>query len=111
VALETSVNVAAMGELPLGSTKGKIQIRSPDLATPISVGYEVRCRRELWIIALCAGIGALLGWLVRGWMTPKKALLAARVVASGAAELIQNFLFFYAPSPLLQAQSAHPSGA
>ena len=88
----TPVDVSASNEFPLGSTKGKILIRSPDLVTPISVGYEVRVRRELWIIALCAGIGALLGWLVRGWIAPKKALLAARVVASEAAELIRKEL-------------------
>ena len=87
-----SVDVEASDDFPLGSTKGKIQIRSPDLATPISVGYEIRVRREHWIIVFWAGFGALLGWFVRVWMMGTKALLSAQVAASDAAELIRKEL-------------------
>jgi hypothetical protein len=88
----THVDVGLNGEFPLGKSAGKIEIRSPDLSQPLLVSYEVRVRRELWLIAVFAGLGALLGWIVRVWMAGRQALIAAHVAASDAIALVRKEL-------------------
>lgn len=86
----TEATVRTEGEFPLGTSKGKLDIVSPDLANAVSVGYEVRTRRGLWTIAFFAALGALLGWWVRIRTAEASALAAARVSASRAIQLARE---------------------
>lgn len=60
-----SAAIAASGAYALGKTAGKLEVRSKDLPTPVSVAYEVRViESKLWIPVL-AIIGAVAGYLLR----------------------------------------------
>jgi len=77
--------VGAKGAFPLGTTSGRISVQSPELGAPVPVTFEVRARRELWLIAVCAALGAVAGWIIRTWLASKQALLNAE---TGAYEAI-----------------------
>lgn len=86
----TEATVGTEGEFPLGTSKGKLDIVSPDLANAVSIGYEVRTRRGLWTIAFFAALGALLGWWVRVRTAGASALAAAHLSASRAIQLARE---------------------
>lgn len=76
------VSVAPSGEFPLGTTKGTIQVVSPASAAPVAVAYEVRTWRPAWLIVLCAGAGAALGWYFRVVVAARVLFLEAKRAAS-----------------------------
>lgn len=87
---ETEATVTTDGEFPLGIAKGKLDIVSPNLANPVSVGYEVWTRRGRWTIVLAAALGAWLGWYVRIRTAKASALAAARIASSRAVQLVNE---------------------
>jgi hypothetical protein len=84
--------VSVDGDFPPGTYTGKINIRSPDLASATSVNYEVRSRRSAgWLIVL-AIVGAGLGFLVRVYLKGKRDRNDAKIGASNAiGRLAQAF--------------------
>lgn len=60
-----SIPYAASGDFPLGTVRGSVELRSPQLAAPLSVPYEVRTRRTRWCILLLLAGGLLMGYLTR----------------------------------------------
>lgn len=86
----TEATVRTEGEFPLGTSKGKLDIVSSDLANAVAIGYEVKTRRGLWTIAVFAGLGALCGWWVRIRTAQASALAAARLSASRVLQLARE---------------------
>lgn len=86
----TEATVRTEGEFPLGTSKGKLEIVSSDLANAVPVGYEVRTRRGLWTIAFFAALGAFFGWWVRIRTAGASALASARLSASRAIQLARE---------------------
>ena len=86
----TEATVRTEGEFPLGTSKGKLDIVSPDLTNVVPVGYEVKTRRGLWTIAFFATLGAFFGWWVRIRTAGASALAAARLSASRALQLARE---------------------
>jgi hypothetical protein len=63
-----SLTYAPLGEFPLGTTKGTVEVTAPQLKTPLAVTYEVRTRRTAaWLFLLLVG-GLLAGYLTRTWL-------------------------------------------
>jgi hypothetical protein len=81
---EYAVNV--MGRFPPGTYAGKINIRSPDLASVTSVNYEVHSRRSAGWIFVLAIAGAGIGLLTRVYLKGKQQFADAGAAASLAME-------------------------
>jgi hypothetical protein len=87
-----SAPVGVSGDFSPGKVAGKIDVRSRDLAGPISTTFEVRTRRSLiWILVLVTA-GSAIGFFVRDYLTRRKALLEAAAVASSAVGLVDKEL-------------------
>ena len=87
-----SVSVSALGDFPLGKVTGKIEVRSRDLSAPVTTTFEVRTRRSLIWIVLLVGFGSSAGYLIRTWLTARKALLEAAAAASAVVTLVNKEL-------------------
>jgi len=78
------LEVVPQGEFPIGKTTGKLYLRSPQLAAPLTIDYEVTAvRTSIWI-AICAAIGAFSGWGVRIFLQARRDRLLALITASEA---------------------------
>ena len=85
-----SAPVFAERDFSPGEATGKIEIRSRDLAAPVTTTFKVRTRRSLvWIFVVVAA-GSVVGYFVRNSLTKRKALLEASAVASGAVGLVNT---------------------
>lgn len=82
--------IAAAGRFPVGRSTGRIELRSPDLDSPLATTYEVRVARSAsWMVPIVLA-GFLLGYVTRTWLARAKArnaalLLASKTVAAIAA--------------------------
>ena len=56
-------------EFPLGKSTRTVELRSPDIAAPISITFEVTKRRAAGWIVLITIAGVALGWVVRIGLT------------------------------------------
>ena len=81
-----------LGDFPPGKTTGKIEVRSRDLSALATTTFEVRTRRSLIWIAVLVGFGSLTGYLIRRWLTERKALLEAAAAASAVVALVNKEL-------------------
>lgn len=70
------------GTFPYGVSKGRIELRSPDLDAMVAVPYEVRSRRSPDWIVLIATVGALCGWALRSQLRPRRDNALAQAAAS-----------------------------
>jgi len=78
------LEVVPEGEFPIGKTTGKLYVRSPQLAAPLTIDYEVTAvRTSIWI-AICAAVGAFSGWGVRIFLQARRDRLLALITASEA---------------------------
>ena len=87
-----SAPVSVVGDFPPGKATGKIEVRSRDLAAPVTTTFEVRTRRSLLWIAVMVALGAALGYFVRNRLTARRALLQAAATASSAVGLVKQEL-------------------
>lgn len=87
---EFKASIVPTGSFPLGTSKGKIEIRTPDLTNISSVSYEVRTREHPALILLVAALGAFFGWLVRVFLQHRQELGSASIQASTVAEAIDD---------------------
>ena len=85
-------HVSPRGEFPLGTTIGRIELRSPSLATPVSIPYEVRARRSYAWISWLAAVGALTGWALRTQIPKQRSLLLARAAMAAARRSVLRAL-------------------
>jgi hypothetical protein len=53
------------GGFPLGTSRGTVEIRSPQLAEAFPIAFEVRTRRASWLILLVIALGLVVGYLLR----------------------------------------------
>ena len=84
------LSVAPKGTFPLGKTSGKLEVSTPDMASPLLVNYEVLARRPTWIIAVVAALGALLGFLLRVVLTRRQNMIGARISVNLAIAELQK---------------------
>ncbi|WP_437827910.1 hypothetical protein [Sorangium sp. So ce1153] len=83
------------GSFPAGTSRGKIEIRSPQLREAMVVDYELRARyHHVWILPVFWGAG-LLGWLYRVVLRQREERHRLEVQAGGVvgrlrAELKRN---------------------
>jgi hypothetical protein len=84
------LNVAPTSAFPIGTSKGKIEIRTPDLTNVTSVNYEVRTRQHpAWIVVI-AIVGVALGWLLRVQLKNRQLRLTAAIAASTAVQALKE---------------------
>lgn len=79
-----TVDVVPVGDFPIGTTTGKLYVRSPQLATPVAIDYEVTSVRTPVWIGIWAILGAALGWFLRIFLQSKRDRLLALIAASEA---------------------------
>lgn len=77
-----SLEVLPNGTFPLGTTKGKIEIRSVRLAAPVTASVEVRARRTPLLLIPILLLGALAGYQLRVRLSDLRDVNEARVRAS-----------------------------
>jgi hypothetical protein len=53
------------GDFPIGTSRGTVEIRSPQLAEALPIAFEVRTRRARWLILVIIVMGLLTGYLLR----------------------------------------------
>jgi hypothetical protein len=75
---------------PIGTSKGRIEVVTPDLTNVSSINYEVRTREHPGLIVLIAAFGAFFGWLVRVHLKRRQERGAASIKASTAMEALRE---------------------
>ena len=83
-----SFDIPPTEDAPLGSTKGRIEITTPDLGNVSSLAYEVSTREHPFLMVVLVATGAFFGWLLRVRIVRTKNYRAARIQASKASEAI-----------------------
>lgn len=53
------------GDFPLGTASGVLELTSPQLESPLEIGFEVRSRRPRWWLLSAVVLGLLCGYLLR----------------------------------------------
>ena len=82
--------ITASGEFPVGRSSGRVELRSPDLASPVTTTYEVRVVRSAsWMIPVILA-GFLFGYLVRVRLAQARTRNAALLRASQALGVIDE---------------------
>lgn len=59
------LSFALVGDFPLGTSRGTVEIRSPQLAEAFPIAFEVHTRRAPWLILLIIILGLMVGYLLR----------------------------------------------
>jgi hypothetical protein len=77
-------------DFPLGTTKGQLEIRAPQLVDPVMVPYEVRTRRPGWYVIPIFALFGLLGWLFRVHLKRREELLVVRVQAGNVLVRLED---------------------
>lgn len=72
---------AVSGDFPVGTSKGTVELLSPQLQTPLTVTYEVRTRRTLLWVPLLLLLGLLTGYFLRTWLKYQVELNEKRMAA------------------------------
>ena len=85
-------DVKVQGDFPLGTTAGKLEVRADQLATPLTINYEVRARRTTWWIAGITALGFGFGWLIRHYLRKRHERAKARAAASAVLQEIRTAL-------------------
>jgi hypothetical protein len=86
------LSVLPRGEFPLGTTSGKIDIRSSELSAPVTATYQVYARRNLGWLAALATAGIICGLIIRVSLQNLRQRLQARIAASETMQQIANYL-------------------
>lgn len=82
--------VSPVGDFPLGTTIGRVDLYSPALASPVSVPYVAYARRSLWWISILAALGAFAGWVLRTQIPGQRnQLLASAAIARVRLHILQ----------------------
>ena len=66
--IEYRTNFDLNGVFPLGTAKGKLSISADQLATPVTMDFEVHARTTRIVLALALVFGLLFGWLTRKFL-------------------------------------------
>src|SRR5262249_37320429 len=79
--IPVEVTFQVSGKMPAGTTRGKLEVRSPQLEEPVVVDYEVLARySSAWIVP-CFLVFGFLGWFLRVYMRKRTARDALRIQA------------------------------
>jgi hypothetical protein len=97
------------GSFPLGTTTGKLEIRADQLATPLTINYEVRAKQTAWWIVLITAAGFLFGWWIRKYLSNRQARAKALAAASRVLEDVRNTLAQIADAEFRAAAQAAQS--
>ncbi len=76
-----AATVAVRGDFPIGTTKGELELRAPQLAAPVVISYEVRSRYPGWYVIPIFFFAGLLGWFFRVYLKGREEQLAQTVQA------------------------------
>ncbi|AKI98666.1 hypothetical protein ATI61_10663 [Archangium gephyra] len=76
-----NIPYSVSGDFPVGTAKGSVELRSPQLQTPLTVTYEVRTRRTVLWVPILLLLGLLTGYLLRTWLKYQVELNEKRVAA------------------------------
>lgn len=100
------IAVSTRADFPLGTTSGRIEVRSPSLAATISVPFEVKVRRDRALIVICAGLGVVLGLTLRVWLAKRQLLLASSDAAYEQMAAMLKDIESIKDSPFRKAMSS-----
>jgi hypothetical protein len=78
------------GDFPLGISKGTIEIRSPQLAEPHTIAFEIHTRRASWLILLIIALGLVTGYLLRTLLQQRVKLGEARLQGFDLRDRMRN---------------------
>jgi hypothetical protein len=78
---EASVPYRYSGPLPLGVSKGKFDISSPNLEQPVTVSWDVHVRRTRWLLFLVLLVGLCVGYVARTFLA--RAMQVGKARAQG----------------------------
>ncbi|MEQ8808365.1 MAG: hypothetical protein RIE59_04800 [Imperialibacter sp.] len=79
VSVEYTIQPEVIDSLPLGTTLGRMELSSLELSSPVLIEFEITKKRSKWLIILCIFLGAILGTIVRKYLSPSRELTEARI--------------------------------
>lgn len=82
------LNDALIEKIPLGVTKGKVELNAPEMEKPVTIEVEIINKRSKWWIIITVLAGILLGTMVRIFLKNRKELATIKLRAQGLAERI-----------------------
>lgn len=88
------------GVFPLGTSKGTVEIRSPQLAEAFPVAFEVRTRRAPWLILLVIALGLVVGYLSRTLLQQRIKLGEVRLQGFDLRDRMRNEMARRPDAPL-----------
>ncbi|MBZ5494578.1 MAG: hypothetical protein LAO76_26940 [Acidobacteriia bacterium] len=77
----TNVDYELMGDFPLGTVTGAMQVTAPQLTQAVPLNFEVRSRLPLFMVFVYALAGALVSWLLKVLLQGRIELNQARINA------------------------------
>jgi hypothetical protein len=82
--------ISLSGPFPLGKTKGKALITSPQLSAPIPISFEVNAHWWKGFIIPIITLGLILGFVARVWAKQRIELQEARLKALGVLQTLKE---------------------